>query len=383
MRAVFDGRAILNELDGTGRYTLNVLSKVADLLGKDRPVVLLRPDLDRRSRDLLPAGVKLQEIAYRHISPRTLVQLGPLVDSLGADLFHSPFMLQPLLMRTPGIITIHDAMWWKHPGLQAKEEPARIVAGWLYYRAAVHLCVAKARRIITVSEASRRDISECWPRALHKLEVVSEGVDPCFRSPTGQEEADDLLQRLNLGNNGFFLHITNARPYKNTGGLLRAFAKVADRCNHTLVVVGNLGRFRSGVIQTIKELGLENRTRIAGSVTDREVVVLMRNAACLAFPSLFEGFGLPVAEAMACGCPVLTSDRGALAEVAGDAAVIVDPTSVDSMGEGLLTLAGDARLREDLRQRGLARAERFTWSEAAYKIVAIYEHILRRPKEHL
>lgn len=380
MRAVFDGRAILNELDGTGRYSLNVLSELAAMLGKATLIVLIRQDLDRRSRALLPAGVQPVEIPYRHVSPRTLVQLGARVDSLEADLFHSPFMLLPLLMRTPGIITIHDAMWWKHPRLQAKQDPLRIAAGWLYYRTAVHMCVAKSRRIITVSEASKRDIAECWPNAMSKLEVVSEGVDRCFLTATGPEEGVDPLRRLNVETNRFFLHITNARPYKNTTGLLEAFAEVVDRCNHELVIVGNLGRFRSRVTETIKELRLENRTRVAGSVTDEDVVVLMRNATCLAFPSLFEGFGLPVAEAMACGCPVLTSDRGALAEVAGDAAVIVDPTDVGSIAEGLLRLAGDSNLREDLRRRGLARAGRFTWSAVASRIVGIYDDVLRQSR---
>lgn len=243
----------------------------------------------------------------------------------------------------------------------------------------MHMCVTKARRIVTVSQASKKDIEKSWPQALAKLVVISEGVDRCFLTGHDRAGGVDVLKRLNVETDRYFLHITNARPYKNTTGLLRAFADIADRCDHPMVIVGNLGRFRSAVLHTIEELRLDNRMRIAGRLPDEEMVILMRNATCLAFPSFFEGFGLPVAEAMAAGCPVLTSDRGALAEVVGDAAVIVDPNRIASISQGLLRLAGDRGLRDDLRRRGAARAAKFSWSEVAAKITEVYEDILRQP----
>jgi glycosyltransferase involved in cell wall biosynthesis len=327
-------------------------------------------------RDLLPERAVLREMPFRHISPKTVFLMGSFVDEMQADLFHSPFMLQPLFMKTPGIITIHDAMWWKHPWFQAKEEPLRMAVGWLYYRTLVRLCVSQTRRMITVSEATKTDVAESWPHAIPKLRVVAGGVEDCFKPASDPARTARLLEDLGVENKAYFLHVTNGRPYKNTLALLRAFARIAPHSDQRMLIVGNLGRFRTRVVDTIKELRIEDRTKVLGSVTDEQVIGLMQSALALAFPSLFEGFGLPVLESMACGCPVLTSNRGSLAEVAGDDALIVDPTSIDSMAEGLLKLTRDPQLRESLKLRGLSRASHFTWSEAARSIIKIYQEVL-------
>lgn len=376
MLIVFDGRAVANHLDGTARYSLNLISWLSRSLPEASFIVLIRKDLKREMRDLLPHRVTLKEIPFKHISPKTVFAMGSLVDEMQADVFHSPFMLQPLFMKTPGIITIHDAMWWKHPWLQAKEEPMRMALGWLYYRTLVRLCASKTRRMVAVSEATRTDVAECWPHAVNKLRVVAGGVEGCFRPASDSTTGAGLLEDLGIENRGFFLHVTNGRPYKNTVALLRAYARIVPHCDHRLLIVGHLGRFRTRIVSTIKELRIEERTTALGSVTDEQVITLMQSALALVFPSLFEGFGLPVLEAMACGCPVLTSNRGSLAEVAGDDALIVDPTSLDSMADGLLKLSRDSQLRESLKRRGISRASRFAWSEAASAIVEIYREVL-------
>jgi len=375
MRIVFDGRAVANQLDGTARYSLNLISHLSRSLPEASFIVLIRRDLKREMRGLLPERAVLREIPFRHISPKTVFLMGSLVDEMQADVFHSPFMLQPLFMKTPGIITIHDAMWWKHPWLQAQEDLLRMAVGWLYYRTLVRLCVSQTRRMITVSEATKKDVAESWPHAIPKLRVVAGGVEACFKPASDPARTARLLEDLGVENTAFFLHVTNGRPYKNTPALLRAFARIVPHSDQHMLIVGSLGRFQTRVLDTIKELRIEERTKVLGSVTDEQVIALMQSALALAFPSLFEGFGLPVLEAMACGCPVLTSDRGSLAEVAGDDALIVDPTSVDSMADGLLKLARDPQLRESLKRRGLLRASDFTWSEAARSIIKIYQEV--------
>lgn len=377
MRVVIDGRGIMNQLDGIGRYSLNLINELVETSRDISFDVIVRTGLRQDLLEQLPRGAQLHTFPHSHISINSIATMGPFVDRFHADLFHGLFLFQPLFMRTPGIITIYDTMWFQRPRLQARGKPFTLAAGWLYYRTLTALSVRKAMRIVAISESTRRDIVECFPSASNKVVTVEVGLDPGFNSvPAGSESGNEDLSRLGLGNNLFFLHVSNAKPYKNTDRVIAAFARIAPDTDHNLVIIGRTSAFSKSIHCTIHEFNLADRVRFLGSVSDGEVIALMKAAVSLVFPSLYEGFGLPVLEAMAVGCPVITSERGSLKEVAGDAALLVDPESTDAIAQRMLELIHNDSLRKSLSERGRRQASKFTWNNAAQTVIEMYNSMV-------
>ncbi len=378
MRVVIDGRGIMNELDGIGRYSLNLINELTETRQDILFEVLVHDDLTHDVLCRLPSRVTLHRVPYGHINPKAVLSMGRLVDDLNGDLFHSLFLFQPLFMRTPGIITVHDTMWFQRPRLQAKGKPVTLYAGWMYHWMMARLCMMKARIIAVDSEATRQDLAEWYPSSETKVAVVGVGLDPLFSRANGQRSDPRELDKLGLADAPFFIHVTNGKPYKNTIRVIEAFTRVTRVVGHQLVVIGRSSAFSNQVRRTIERMDLTNQIRFMGSVSDEQLVSLVKAATALVFPSLYEGFGLPVLEAMACGCPVMTSQRGSLAELAGDAALFVDPESVESLSRGIVELARNESLRETLRRRGSRQAAKYTWAAVVDRLVELYQTVLDR-----
>lgn len=376
MRVVIDGRGIMSQLDGIGRYSLNLISELIETREDISFEVLVHDGFSRDVLCRLPCRASIHAVPYRHISPKTVLSMGGLVDDLGGDLFHSLFLFQPLIMRTPGIITIHDTMWFQHPRLQAKGKPVTLAAGWLYYWVLTRLCVMKASKIAVVSEATREDLVEWCPSSGSKVAVVGVGLDRRFRSAAESPPDHQEARKLGLPDEPFFIHVSNGKPYKNTSRVIEAFARVAGYIGHHLVIIGRSSAFSHQIHRIIERMDLTDRVRFMGSVSDKQVVLLLKSATALVFPSLYEGFGLPVLEAMACGCPVMTSRRGSLAEISGDAPLFVDPESLESLSSGIVELARNEELRDMLRQRGYRQASKYTWKAVVDTVVQLYKTVL-------
>jgi glycosyltransferase involved in cell wall biosynthesis len=376
-KIVIDARCIADEIDGIGRYSINLITKLVTIDSRHRYEILIQKDLDERVRQQLPAGPKYREISFRHIHPYTLLKLGPIVKNLNPDLFHSMHMMQPLNLNAPSIMTIHDTMWFKNSSYQAGPKVIRSLLGKLYFRSSVKMGVAKAAAIVTISDDARRDLLELWPILAAKTQRIYCGIDEKFYQAANNAKQPNLPENLGLTPQPFFLHITNAKPYKNTPRVIEAFSKKTGEIAEDLVIVGPESVFSSEVKARTESSETTHRVKFLGSVTDDILISLLTNARALIFPSLFEGFGLPAVEAMAAGCPVLTSHRGSLAEVVADAAYIVDPEDVDEIAHGMKELSQDGALRERLRNSGMQRAKLFDWREAALEILQLYEKLIK------
>ncbi len=370
-RIIIDGRAIMNQVDGIGRYSLNLVRTIVRLMPHTAVVLLIRNNLDEKKFKAYFSDVELVRLPFVHISPQTLWRLGGIVDSLGADLYHSLFMLHPLQMKTPGIVTIHDTIWFRRPWLQSSGSFIFMVMGWAYYRMAVKMSVAKACKVITVSDATRRDVCDCWPLIRPKIKVISEGVDKSF-AITGTTA--DGLKRYGLNDKNYFLHSSNGKPYKNTQTVLKAYAKA--NIDIPLVIIGRRSSFSDTINHQIDGLGLRHRVMFLGSVPGKYATCLFQHAMALLFPSLYEGFGLPIVEAMAAGTPVITSYISSMPEVAGDAAILVNPYSTDDLVKAILQIVQDERLRKTLTEKGRIRAQQFSWEKTAQQVSEVYQEIL-------
>ena len=290
----------------------------------------------------------------------------------GAALLHLPAGLGPVAGRFPVVTTIHDVM------------PIRLAAlfrPW-YRRYAGIVMPRLARRsriIITVSETAKQEIAEEFGLGPERIRVIPHGVDPGFRPlATDDPRALDVRHRYGLPER-FVLAVGSIEPRKNLDRLLQAIGLLrsrADMRDIALVHSGPEGWRPEHVWQRAQDLGLNGATRFLGYTPAPDLQVLYGLARAFVYPSLWEAFGLPVIEAMACGCPVVTSGLSSLPEIAGDAALFVDPLSVEDIASGVAAVWGNDPQRAALIARGLERARHFTWERAARDTVAVYETAL-------
>jgi glycosyltransferase involved in cell wall biosynthesis len=242
----------------------------------------------------------------------------------------------------------------------------------------IRRALKRADRIITVSHNSKRDLTDYFGVASDRVEVIYNGVARRFRADVAEEERRRVAEKLGLPS-PYLLFLGGERPHKNVRNVVRAFAEARRReaFQHSLVLAGPLPKNRGRVEALIAALDLDKAVRRTGLVDDADLPGLYAGATAFLYPTLYEGFGLPVAEAMACGVPVLTSATSALQEVAGGHALLVDPMDVESIAAGIVTLATDAKKRAELARLGLTRAADFSWDRAAEATMNVYAAVLR------
>jgi glycosyltransferase involved in cell wall biosynthesis len=273
----------------------------------------------------------------------------------------------------PAITTIHDVMWlthpqWCNPGMWGRIERA-------FYAHGITRALTRSAGIATVSSATRAAIAAHAPQAAPRITVTRPGVAADF-APAPRDEA--ALARIGLpAGRRYCLIVGQAAPYKNHDRALRAFAAaLGQRADIDLVLVRRRGASGAALERCTRALGIGARVHVLPAVARADLVQLYASAELLLHPSLCEGFGNPVAEAMACGCPVITSNVSAMPEVAGGAAVLVDPHDENDIAAALLRVTGDAALRAAMRERGLARAAELDWGGFAAANLALYRSVL-------
>ena len=352
LRAAIDGRDLLRKRTGVVNHTLHL---ARELTTAHPSAVIVYADQPASADELPPPEVPLRRLR----APPILWKHLALPLALARDrvsVFHSPTGTLPLLAVCPQVVTIHD--------LFAAVEPRWFATrmGW-QLRTTQRRAARSATAVIAVSECTRRDLVERYSVAPERIRVVYNGLDHTrFRPLTVDPEA--VARRFGL-RHPFILCVGSLMPWRNATRLLRA----AARLDYGLLFVG---RDIWGTDQTAR-LAAERGwdwAKFAGYVSDADLPELYAAARVFAYPSLYEGFGIPPIEAMACGTPVVASTAGALPEVLGDAALLVDPYDEDALTAALQAAAED---RGVLRQRGLDRAARYTWQRAASETWSVYE----------
>lgn len=285
----------------------------------------------------------------------------------GVDLVHSLASTAPVWGPFRRVVTIHDVIYRIHP-----EAHAGLRA--LAMRLLVPLAARRSHRIIAPSETTRTDLIRLLKVPAAKIDVVPNGVG---RSPVARPlPAEEVRRRYDLSERPFVLTLSLKRPHKNLARLLEAFALIAAERRPILVLAGHSTLHEQDLREHAARLGLAGDTRFLGWVSDEELEGLYAEATCFVFPSLYEGFGLPVLEAMARGVAVACSNRGALVEVVDDAAVTFDPEQPSAIAEAIERLLSDGAVRERLSRAGRANAARFTWEETAKRTLQTYDTAL-------
>jgi glycosyltransferase involved in cell wall biosynthesis len=281
------------------------------------------------------------------------------------DLLHVTYNV-PFFTRCPTVVAVHDISYVQFPEFFSKRD-LRLLSTYVPYS------VRTARRVLTISESAAEDIERVYHVPREKITVVPLAARAPFTVPRSPEEVDAF--RAELGLEGpYVLAVGNLQPRKNLRHLVEAFARLPRSFdNLKLALVGKAQWRESDIYECVEALGLKERVVFTGYVPDERLALLYRGALALVYPSLYEGFGLPILEAMACGAPVICSNTSSMPEVAGDAALMVDPLDVNAISAAMTKVVSDEALRGSLTERGYKRNAIFSWRETARITAQEYE----------
>jgi glycosyltransferase involved in cell wall biosynthesis len=286
------------------------------------------------------------------------------------DLFHSPdFVLPPVAHDIPTLLTVHDLSFVHFPETFT---PSLVN----YLNKIVPRSVSRSSHILADSEATRRDLLEMYQVPLDKITVLYSGVNKRFKPVNKERRLQVVRDKYGVGRRPYILSVGTLQPRKNYEMLIRAFRPVAAANPHNLVIAGGKGWLYDRMIEEISRQGLEDRVQLVGFVDDEDLPALYSDASLFAYPSLYEGFGLPLLEAMACGVPVLNSNASCLPEVAGAATKQLPPNDQQTWSVAMMSLLSNAEERSRMVAAGFLQARRFTWERAAQQLSAIYDRLL-------
>ncbi len=365
MRIGIDAGPIVGGAGGIGAHTTHLL----------RSMLSVKPDLEvvayvpRHSFEAVRRDewALFQGLEWKEINRWGWTSCG-VRDRL--DLFHGTNFKMRTEGRCGGVVTIHDLWLERHP-----EYSAKLFGQW-WAGQRTKRTAWRARKVITVSRFSAREITALYGLPPERIEIIPNGVCAEFWERQEVERAGSVRERLRVPDGPYILFVGGADPRKNHRMFLEAFARRCDDLKPYVPVLAGDPVHRFGNYHdTATSLGLDREVVCVGRVGSEELRYLYQNASMLVFPSLYEGFGIPVLEAMACRTPVITSSTSSLPEVAGEAALLVDPTNSGALADAMVRLSHDEGLREQLRAKGHEHIKQFSWDQAAAKTLALYARL--------
>ncbi|MGF1507084.1 MAG: glycosyltransferase family 4 protein [Anaerolineae bacterium] len=358
-------RATVSTRTGVEGYSVNIIQSLVALDTPHRFRLYFR---DEPGPDLLPHSDRIETCLIRRPRIWTHTGLGFEVRRSKPDVLFVPSHVLPWpgVGGVPAVVTVHDLGYRHYPDKHPL--PDRLYLNW----STAH-STRLARRVIAVSHATAHDLIALGGVPREKVRVVHSGVDRSL-GPVADEAAINRMRR-NLSIQGpYILHVGSTRPRKNLPALISAFDRVKDTgSNLKLVLAGSKGWDYTRIKERIERLDLAERVILPGYVDDQYLIALYSDAEVYAFPSLYEGFGFPALEAMACEVPVVCSNASSLPELVGDAALTFAPTDIDTMAESLRRALTDNALRAQLIEKGRARVRQFTWDTCARETLAVIE----------
>jgi anaerobic magnesium-protoporphyrin IX monomethyl ester cyclase len=370
MRIAFDGTALRPRRTGVGYYTEHLLRHLALTAPDDQLIVLS----NRPVATDAPLPESVEVVTARRRLPRMVwmqTAAPAALARIGADVVHFTNGMLPLVSPVPTVVTIHDMSLRLYP----RYHPLRRV---LLNRPLVDLAARRADAIVTVSETAKRDIVRLYRIDPDRVHVVYEAAAPAFRRVTEPAELQRVRTKYGFRDR-VILYVGTIEPRKNLPTLVEAFARGRRRgdLDHQLVCVGPYGWLSRDLDERIRRANVADAITFTGYVPFEDLPAIYSLAEMFVYPSMYEGFGLPVVEAMACGVPVITGRAAALAEVGGEAAAHVERLDADGLGDAMAILARNPDRRHELSVRGLERSHRFSWDRAAQQSLEIYRSVAR------
>ncbi len=375
MKIAIDYTPAVRQIAGVGRYTRSLVQALIHTAPDDSytllyagaaPAIPLSAGVDEESRPdggavtlrRLPVPERLLTVLWH----RWRVPLWADLCSPGSAVFYSPNFVLPPLLHAKGVVTVHDLSFLRYP---ETHDPGLVA----FLTAAVPRAVRAAALVLADSEHTRQDTIALLGVPAEKTAVLLSAADPIFR-PVDDPAALAAMRRRRGLDRPYVLSVGTVQPRKNLPRLIAAVRLLRERAGEDIVIVhaGRRGWLYAEVQRAVREHGMADSFRLIEDADDGELRLLYAGAVALAYPSLYEGFGLPCVEAMACRCPVVASAVSSVPEVVGDAGLLVEPTDVEALADALSRCLGDTELRATLIERGTAQAARFTWERSAAKL---------------
>jgi len=369
LRIAIDARKLRDH--GIGTYVRNLLRHLSRIDQTTEYVVLCR-EWDREIVDAFGENFRPVPESSPGYSVREQITVPRDLRRERANLFHAPHYVLPTLTPCKSVVTIHDCIHLRFP----QYLPSRL--GYAYARSSLWMATHRSSRIMTVSEASKRDILEYYNVPRTKIDVIYNGIDERFGETPPEDDVAGVRERYQL-NDPFVLYVGTIKPHKNLERLIEAFhllRRSSDFEQVKLVIIGDEITKYAALRHAVHRHKLHKHVRFFGFVPQRTLAIFYRLAAVFVFPSLYEGFGLPPLEAMASGAPVITSNVSSLPEVVGDAALLIDPLQPAEIADAIARVLTDKTLRDDLCRRGLERAQHYSWERSIRRVHEIYREVL-------
>ena len=376
MRIGINASKIYDVHTGVGRYTSNLSRSILKTSSKNDYYLYTPGRVGKTARsniegtDFEKPAVSIQNNTLRILWEQMVLPMYSRKDRL--DLFHyTDHALSLLFRKCPIIITVHDIAYLRLPNLLNTSRK-------VYKKNILQISIRKAKIIIADSYATKEDIIEYFGIREEKIRVIHLGVESRFRPINNVE---DFRLKNNLPSK-MILNVGTLEPRKNVVSLIKAFRKLREMGfeDVKLVIAGNKGWLYQEIFKEVGQSGLKQEILFLGVVRDKDLPLLYNCADIFVYPSLYEGFGLPPLEAMACGVPVITSNTSSLPEVIGDAGIMVDPTDINSLCESMYILLKDKELWNRMRNMGLERSKLFSWDNTAEKILKVYDEVFSMHK---
>ncbi|MBI1911576.1 MAG: glycosyltransferase family 4 protein [Deltaproteobacteria bacterium] len=366
MKIALDARMIT--YTGIGRYIQNLIANLP-VIAKDHQfsILLNNEEIDLKDLRNISYNKLTRNIPVYSIGEQ--IRLPVAMNGSKPDLLHYPSFNIPVVNLKPVVTTIHDLIYYVMP-----EACPNKIAHY-YARFMLNMAAKRSDSIITVSIYTKNDIVKHLGVSPDKIKVIYHGVDEIYRPVKDAKTLEAVRKRYGIDGDYIF-YAGNHQPRKNLRRLIEAFSILKNRKDCRLVLTGKIDPRRAELYNSVKELGLDGRVLFIGPVPEEELPALYSMARMFVFPSLYEGFGLPPLEAMACGTPVITSNTTSLPEVVGNAGITIDPLNTKELAESMESILSSSSLRQELKEKGLKRAAEFSWERTARETLKVYEEVM-------
>ncbi len=373
MRIGIDATALPPQPVGAGNYIIQLIRALASLKVNDEFVIFAQ----QRGQALisLPENASFEWIILEDRNPGSRLiweqTLFPqLIRKSGVDLLHSMHYTRPVKLPCASVVTFHDMTFFLYPELHTR-------AKRVFFPLAIRASARQADALTAVSESTRQDAIRVLGISPEKIAATQLGVDPAFRPINDAATKRVIAEKYDLPER-FILYVGLLEPRKNLPMLIRAYKRLIDGGeNYKLVLVGRYGWMYEELLGQINNLDLEGMVLLTGYMSQEDLPLVYNLSSLFVYPTLYEGFGLPALEAMACGVPVITTDVSSLPEIVGEAGILVPVNNVEALYGAMIAVLGDEDLRRKMIKKGIQRAAKFTWEQTAKLTFQVYQQVMR------